>query len=80
MLADLTSYIQSLQRQQHQILLMWDANRTLADPDLQAFMAKHNLYDLQHWCKSTTPINTSAIGRHINFLLGTELLHTSRRQ
>ena len=80
MLADLTSYIQSLQHQQHQILLMWDANRTLADPDIQAFMATCNLYDLQQRCKSTTPINISARGRHIDFLLGTELLHTSLRR
>ena len=77
MLANLTSYIQSLQHQQHQILLMWDANSTLADPDIQAFMATCNLYNLQHRCKSTIPINTSARGCHIDFLLGTELLHTS---
>jgi hypothetical protein len=39
MLADLTSYIQSLQKQQHQIFLMWDANSTLADPNIKTFMA-----------------------------------------
>ena len=80
MLADLTSYIQSLQHQQHQILFMWDANSTLADPDIQAFMATCNLYDLQHQYKSTIPIKTSTRRCHINFLLGTELLHTSLRR
>ena len=80
MLADLTSYIQSLQHQHHQILLMWDANSALADPDIQTFMATCNLYDLQHRCTSTIPIDTSARVRHIDFLLGTELLHTSLRR
>ena len=77
MLANLTSHIQSLQHQQHQTLLMWDANSTLVDPDIQTFMATCNLYDLQHQCKSTIPINLTARGCHINFLLGTKLLHTS---
>ena len=76
MLANLTSYIKSLQHQQHQILHMWDANSTLTDPNIQAFMATCNLNDHQHQCKSTFPINTSAIGCHIDFLLGTELLYT----
>ena len=80
MLADLTSYIQSIQNQQHQIFLRWDDSSTLADPDMQAFMATCNLYDVQHWCKSTLPINNSAIGSHIDFLLGTELLHNSLRR
>ena len=43
-------------------------------------MATCNLYDLQHRCNSTIPINTSVRGRHIDFLLGTELLHTSLRR
>ena len=80
MLANLTSYIQSLQHQQHQIYLMWDANSILADPNLQTFMATCNLYDPKHQCKSTIPINTSARGRHIDFLLKTELLQTSLRR
>ena len=80
MLADLTSYIQSFQHQQHQKLLMWDANSTFADPDTQAFMATHILYDLQHRCKSTIPINTSARGCHTEFHLGTELLQASLRR
>ena len=79
MLADLTSYIQSLQHQQHQILLMWDANSTLADPDTQVFMATCHLYDLQHRGKSIIPIKSSTRGRHIDVLLDTELLHTSLR-
>ena len=43
-------------------------------------MATCNLYDPKHQCKSTIPINTSVRGRHIDFLLGTELLHTSLRR
>ena len=73
MIADLTTYIQSLQTQQHQIFLMWDANSTLTDPNIKAFMATCHLYDLQHYCISAIPINTSARGCHINFLFGTEL-------
>ena len=68
MLADLTRYIQSLQKQQHQIFLMWDANSTLTDPNIKTFMATCHLYDLQHGCISAIPINTSARGHHINFL------------
>jgi hypothetical protein len=77
MLADLTTYIQSLQKQQHQIFLMWDANSTLADPNIKTFMATCHLYDLQHRCISAIPINTSARGRHIDFLFGTEQLRNS---
>ena len=80
MLADLTTYIQSLQKQQHQIFLMWDANSTLADPNIKTFMATCHLYDLQHRCISAIPINTSARGRHIDFLFGTEQLRNSLRK
>ena len=59
---------------------MLDANSTLADPNIQALLATCNLYDLQHWCKSTMPVNTSARGCHTDFLLGTELVHTSLRR
>jgi hypothetical protein len=77
MLADLTTDIQSLQKQQHRIFLMWDANSTLTDANIQTFMATCHLYDLQHCCISAIPINTSAKGRHIDFLFGTELLGDS---
>ena len=80
MLADLTSYIQSIQNQQHQIFLRWDDSSTIADPEIQVCMATCNLYDVQHQCKFTIPINTSTIGRQIDLLLGTELLHTSLRR
>ena len=63
-LADLTAYIQSLQTQQHQIFLMWDANSILTDPNIKTFMATCHLYDLQHRCISAIPINTSARGLH----------------
>ena len=74
---DLQSFIQSQVGQTHHILLMWDANSTLHDSDVQAFMTACQLHNLQSGCKSTIPINTSARGRHIDFLLGTNLLQTS---
>ena len=77
MLADLTTYIQSLQKQQHQIFLMWDANSTLTDSNIITFMATCHLYDLQHCCISAIPINTSGNGRHIDFLFRTEQLRNS---
>ena len=74
MLRDLQSYIQSLLGQTHHILLMWDANSPLQDPDIQAFMSSCHLHNLQSCCKSAIPINTSAQGRHIDFPFGTTLL------
>ena len=70
MLRDLQTYIQSLLSETHHILLMWDANSTLQDPDIQAFMSSCHLHNLQSRCKSAIPINTSARGCHIDFLLG----------
>ena len=58
---------------------MWGANSTLEDHDIQTFMATCNLYDLQHQYKSTILIDSTARGHHIDFLLDTELLHTSLR-
>ena len=81
-LADLTTYIQSLQTQlqQYQIFLMWCANSTLTDPNIKTFMAKCHLYDHQHHCISAILINTSASACHIDFLFGTELLCNSLRK
>ena len=80
MLRDLQSYIQSLLSETHHILLMWDANSTLHDPDIQAFMTSCRLHNLQSRCESAIPINTSARGRHIDFLFGTSLLQSSLRK
>jgi hypothetical protein len=77
MLVDLTTYIQSLQMQQHQIFLMWDANSTLTDSNIKTFIATCHLYDLQHCCISAIPINTAARGYPIDFLIGTEILRNS---
>ena len=43
-------------------------------------MTACQLHNLQSGCKSTIPINTSARGRHIDFLLGTNLLQSSLRK
>ena len=80
MLRDLQSYIQSLLSETHHILLMWDANSTQQDPDIQAFMTSCCLHNLQSRCESAIPINTSAQGRHIDFLFGTSLLQSSLRK
>ena len=77
MLKDLQSYIQSLQGPTHNILLMWDANSTLQDPDVQTFMGACQLHNLQSKCTLALPINTSARGRRIDFLFGTTLLQIS---
>jgi hypothetical protein len=77
MLQDLQSYIQSLLGQTHHILLIRDANSTLQDPDIQAFMSSCHLQNLQSCCESAIPIYTSAQGRHIDFLFGTSLLLSS---
>ena len=77
MLLDFQSFIQSRVGQTHHILLMWDANSTLHDPDIQAFITDCQLHNLQSGCKSTIPINTSARGHHIYFLLGTNLLQST---
>ena len=77
---DLQTFIQSCVGQTHHILLMWDANSTLHDPDIQAFMTACQFHNLQSGCKSTIPINTSAHGCHIDFLLGTNLLHSVLRK
>ena len=62
MLKDLQSYIQSLQGHTHNILLMWDTNSTLQDPDVQTFIGACQLHNLQSQCTSAIPINTSARG------------------
>ena len=80
MLKDLQSYIQSLQGPTHNILFMWDANSTLQDPDIQTFMGACQLHNLQSRCTSAIPINTSARGRHVDFLFGTTLLQISLRK
>ena len=80
MLKDLQSYIQFLQGATHDILLMWDANSTLQDPDIQKCMGACQLHNLQSRCTSALPINTSARGRHIDFLFGTTLLRISLRK
>ena len=46
MLMDLQSFIQSQVGQTHHILLMLDANSTLHDPDIQAFMRACQLHNL----------------------------------
>ena len=43
-------------------------------------MATCHLYDLQHRCISAIPTNTSARGRHIDFLFGTGQLRNSLRK
>ena len=60
MLKDLQSFIQSQVGQTHHIFLMWDANSTLHNLNIQAFMTACQLHNLQSGCKSTIPINTSA--------------------
>ena len=77
MLMDLQSYIQSLQEPTHDILLMWDENSTLQDPDVQTFMGACQLHNLQSQCTSAIPVNTSVRGRHVDFLFGTALLQIS---
>ena len=77
---DLQSYIQSLHGLTHDILLMWDANSTLQDPDVQTFMGACQLHNLQSWCTSEIPINTSARGQHVDFLFGITLLQISLRK
>ena len=59
---------------------MWDANSTPQDLDVQTFLEAYHLHNLQSWCTSTIPINTSARGRHIDFLFGTTLLQISLRK
>ena len=71
------SYIQYFQGPTHDIFLMWDPCSTLQDPDIQTFMGACQLYNLQSRCTSGIPINTSARGRHIDFLFGTTLLQIS---
>ena len=80
MLKDLQSYIQSLQGPTHNILLMWDANSTLQEPDIQTFMGACKLHNQQSRCTSAIPINTSARGRHVDFLFGITLLQISLRK
>jgi hypothetical protein len=58
---------------------MWDANSTLQDPGIQAFMTSFSLHNLQSRCESAIPINTSTQGCHIDFLFGTTLLQSSLR-
>ena len=79
-LRDQKSYIQSFLGPTHDILLMWNANSTPLDPDIQTFMASCQLHNLKSQCTSAIPINTSARGRHVDFLFGTTLLQTSLRK
>jgi len=46
MLSSLTTFIKSIICKQHEILLMWDANSILSDPEILFFMNQCSLFDL----------------------------------
>jgi len=77
MLSSLTTFIKSIICKQHEILLMWDANSILSDPEILLFMHQYSLFDLHVSNDFPPAANTSSKGHQIDFIFGTYLLRSS---
>ena len=84
MLSSLTIFLiksLTLLGKQHEILLMcWDANSILSDPEILLFMHQCSLFDLHASNDFPPAANTSSKGRRIHFIFGTSLLRSSVRK
>jgi len=78
-LTDLTRHIQSLRQQQHEVILMIDANEsTNSDNPWTRFLTENNLHDLLALRHHSPPPNTHSRGsQRIDFIVATEQIASS---